>query len=326
MKKANTRLIVAAVSMLVAGSLVTSDAMAHKRKKHHSHKRHHASRSHSSGSYSSYNSAGSSEVNSKVDALEAQVRAMQDEVSSLRANSGAAAGSADAAKVQELDSWMQEAKANGGTKSKDNMVFFRGGYAHNNSDRGGTLDPTSVPGVGSSNSGVVTGPIGDRDAWYFGAGFDFSLSDDLFGMMSGTEVMAELMFDYKELGTRQSNGLSPQATATLGTLGINLPAANTESATVNQLSLAASPKIKFMKGSAFRPWLIPVGFELSIISPPSDAITVLTPGMMFGFGADYKVWNNIYVGADARYHYTPGNVDGVNTDGVTAGGYLGIGF
>jgi hypothetical protein len=32
------------------------------------------------------------------------------------------------------------------------------------------------------------------------------------------------------------------------------------------------------------------------------------------------------VGIDARYHYAPGNVDGININGVTAGGYIGIGF
>lgn len=81
-----------------------------------------------------------------------------------------------------------------------------------------------------------------------------------------------------------------------------------------------------MKGSAFRPWIIPVGFELSIISPPSDAITVLNPGMQFGAGADYKLWKDIYIGADARWHQALGSVDGVNTNGVTAGGYIGFGF
>ncbi len=30
-------------------------------------------------------------------------------------------------------------------KTKDNMVFFRGGYAHSDNVRGGTLDPTYVP-------------------------------------------------------------------------------------------------------------------------------------------------------------------------------------
>jgi opacity protein-like surface antigen len=266
-------------------------------------------------------------ANSKAEVLEAQLRAMQDEIAALRAQVSTPAPAADAQKVQELDEWMTSVKSQPvEAKEKDNMIFFRGGYAHNNLQRGGTLDPTVVPGVGSNNNGVTTGPITDKDGWYFGAGFDFSLDDNLWGLMDGTEVLAELMIDYKEFANKKNNGLSPHEVGVVNSLGFNLPAANTQSATVNQVTVAASPKIKFLKGSAFRPWLIPVGFEINVISPPSDAITVLTPGMQFGAGADYKIWKNLYVGADARYHYAPGNVDGVNINGLTAGGYLGIGF
>ncbi|MGZ8227899.1 MAG: porin family protein [Methylococcaceae bacterium] len=255
---------------------------------------------------------------SKVDALEAQLQAMQYELQALRSEASRPAASTDSAKVQELDQWMNSVKSEPvKADSKDNMVFFRGGYARPDDGRGGTLDPTAPGG----DAGALNGEIGQQDAWYFGAGFDFSLNDDLFGLMDGTEVLAELMFDYKELGTKEPNGITPAIGAATG-----LPGVNSETATVNQLSLAASPKIKFLKGHAFRPWLIPVGFELSIISPPSDAITVLTPGMQFGLGGDYNIWKSLYVGADARYHYAPGDVDGVNTNGLTAGGYLGIGF
>ena len=263
-------------------------------------------------------------ANSKAEVLEAQLRAMQDEIASLRAQVGSAApAAADTQKVQELDAWMTSVKSEPvKAKSKDNMMFFRGGFAHNNQQRGGTLDPTSNPLLGASNpNGQLVGPITDKDGWYFGAGFDFSLDDNLWGLMDNTEVLAELMFDYKQFANNKPNGLSP--TALGGYSGLTV---NTQSATINQLSLAASPKIKFLKGSAFRPWLIPVGFELSIISPPSDAITVLTPGMQLGLGADYKVWKNLYVGADFRYHYAPGTVDGVHVNGLTTGGYLGIGF
>ena len=82
-----------------------------------------------------------------------------------------------------------------------------------------------------------------------------------------------------------------------------------------------------MKGSAFRPWILPIGFSMDVISPPSESITVLQPGMVFGAGADYNLWKNIYVGVDARYHHALGNgVDRVNVNGFTAGGYLGLGF
>lgn len=258
-------------------------------------------------------------ANNKVEALEAQLQQMQYELQALRAEANRPASNADSAKVQELDQWMNAVKSEPAkSEEKNNMVFFRGGYGHMDSKRGGTLDPTAA---GGQSGGALNGEIGNQDTWYFGAGFDWSLNDDLFGMMNGTEVLAELMFDYKELGDRAPNGITPAIGGATG-----LPAVNTETATVNQLTLAASPKIKFLKGQAFRPWLIPVGFELNIVSPPSDAITVLNPGMQFGLGADYKIWNNLYVGADARYHYSPDNVDGVNTNGVTAGGYLGIGF
>jgi hypothetical protein len=81
-----------------------------------------------------------------------------------------------------------------------------------------------------------------------------------------------------------------------------------------------------MKGSAFRPWIAPVGLAIHVVSPPSNGVTVLNPGMMFAAGAEYKLWKEIYLGADARYHLTGHDADGVKTDGFTAGGYLGIGF
>ncbi len=307
--KTKLALGIAAATLTMTGALVSPQAMAHSK----------ADRIAEAAS-------------NKADALEAQLQAMQAELSRLRAEVNRPTSSAEADKVQELDQWMTSVKSTPAEskKSKDNMVFFRGGYGHANAGRGGTLDPTNVPGVGSTRNGVLSGGngIADQDQWYFGAGFDFSLNDNLFGLMDKTEVLAELMFDYKQLGEKQSNGLYSAAMPTVNLLsgGTTIPATNTETATVNQLTLAASPKIKFMKGSAFRPWLIPVGFELNIVSPPSDAITVLNPGMQFGAGADYKIWKDLYVGADARYHYTADNGDGVRTDGVTAGGYLGIGF
>ena len=281
-------------------------------------------------------------ANKKAEVLEAQLQAMQDEIAALRAQVGSASPAAvDSQKVQELDAWMTSVKSEPVVaKSKDNMVFFRGGYARADQDRGGTLDPTWAPGVGNDPNGLLVGNINDQDAWYFGAGFDFSLADNFWGLMDGTEVLAELGVNYTELATNKSNGLSPAAMPTLNSLitvtpntggaplplNVTVPAANTQSATVNMATVSASPKVKFLKGSAFRPWLIPIGFELNVISPPSNAITVLTPGMVFGVGADYKIWKNLYVGADVRYHYAPGDVDGINVNTLNAGGYLGIGF
>lgn len=81
-----------------------------------------------------------------------------------------------------------------------------------------------------------------------------------------------------------------------------------------------------MEGSKLRPWIIPIGFGVHVISPPSESVTFFNPGIMFGAGVDYKIWKDFYVGVDARYHVTGGKKDGVNVDGLTAGGYVGIGF
>jgi hypothetical protein len=312
-----TKLVMSIAALTMGAALVSPQAMAHKSSKKH----HHKSTTTSSYSYS------------QTDALASQVRQLQDEVAALRAQQTAApAAAVDAAKVEELDQWMASVKAAPVIeKTKDNMMFFRGGYGHANSTRGGTTDPTTIGALGLANrNGTLNGPITDKDAWYMGAGFDFSLNNNLFGLMDNTEVLAELMFDYKELGTRGYNGIS-NAPGQIGVANaVNIAglgvSANTQRATVNQFTLAASPKIKFLKGSAFRPWIIPVGFEINVISPPSDAITVLNPGMQFGIGADYKIWKDLYVGADARYHQTLNSSDGVRTNGVTAGGYIGLGF
>jgi len=332
------------IALGVAATLFAFNASANEHEVHHHHHHHNASHAvheeHAEHAVHGHGHAGhvetvethtssfshSNSSNAKVDALEAQLQAMQSEIRGLKAAANHHAVDPDTAKVQELDQWMNTVKHEDHHKnSKDNMVFFRGGYGYNEEKRGGTLDPSGTAGA---LGGALPGAIGNRDAWYFGAGFDFGINDNLFGLMKDTDVLAELMFDYKQLGEKKKNGLNSAVTGALLNPGV-LPtgaAVNAESATVNSLSLAASPKIKFFKGSSFRPWLIPAGFEITVISPPSDAITVLNPGMMFGAGADYKIWKDIYAGADVRWHQSFDNIDGINTNGLTAGGYLGLGF
>ena len=187
--------------------------------------------------------------------------------------------------------------------SKNHMLFFRGGFARSDDLRNGV----SIQSGGAGGAGGQAG----RDAWYIGAGFDFNLTNDVWGLMPKTSVMSELMFEYKEFGSKvRGNALLPPGS------GVN----------VSQFTLTAAPKIKFLEGSSFRPWIIPAGLGIHVISPPSESITVLIPGVMFGAGADYRIWKDLYVGVDARYHLTSGRTDGVKIDGLTAGGYLGIGF
>jgi len=76
-----------------------------------------------------------------------------------------------------------------------------------------------------------------------------------------------------------------------------------------------------------------------VISPPSSGVTVLNPGLMLGTGLEYRVWKELWVGADFRYNFTGGDLDykaklpngttvynKTNTDGLTAGAYIGFGF
>lgn len=196
---------------------------------------------------------------------------------------------------------------------KSHMLFFRGGFTHANDTRSGVSIQSMVAPVGAQE-------VAGREAWYVGAGFDWGLTKDAWGLAPKTSVASELMFEYKEFGQVAGNALANAPTQLAG------GALNPIGVTVSQLTLTASPKIRFFEGSRFRPWVIPAGLGIHVLSPPSESITVLIPGVMFGAGADYRIWKNFFIGADARYHLTNGRTDGIRIDGVTAGGYLGIGF
>ena len=297
MKKTKIVLGTALATVTMAAIMVSPQALAKKESE-----RHHADR------------MAQMDAN-KEKVLEAQLQAMQDEIISLRAAVDAATASkkvdANTQKVQELDAWMADVKSKPvEKKSKDNMLYFRGGYAGNDQPMAATTNTISTP-----SGNVATGTGGGTGGWNFGAGMDMSLSDDMFGMVNKTELLGELDLNYVDLGTFTSSvgGLTGTATAT---------------ATQSMLRISASPKVKFMKGSKFRPWVIPVGFTLNIISPPSQAntITELKPGMNFGGGMDYNVWKSLYVGADVRYFLATSSLDGTNVNGLTAGGQVGFGF
>ena len=248
---------------------------------------------------------------SKVDMLEAQLRAMQDEVAALRGqvHTTAPAASVDAQKVQDLDArvaTVETATAKQASKAKNHMIYFRGGFAGNDSSMVATTNSLGLA------SGATT--KGQSDGWNFGAGIDFSLTDNMFGLMNKTELLGELDINYVDLGTFVS-GVAPALTGTAH-------------ASQSMLRVTAAPKIKFFEGSKLRPWIIPVGFTMNIISPPSqaNAITELMPAMHFGTGIDYNIWKSIYVGTDVRYNMAMGTLNGTNVNGLTAGGSIGFGF
>lgn len=249
--------------------------------------------------------------------LEVSLQAVRKELEQVKAESALEAQKL--MKVEEASASMEKRQAQEAQKvtkieevaasvekrqnSRHHMLFFRGGFARSNELRNGvSIESNGLGGAGGQ---------ADRDAWYIGAGFDWNLTNDVWGLMPKTSVMSELMFEYKEFGTKVRGNALPPAGA-----GVN----------VSQFTLTAAPKIKFLEGSRFRPWIIPAGLAIHVISPPSESITVLIPGVMFGIGADYRIWKDFFVGVDARYHLTSGRNDGIKIDGMTAGGYIGIGF
>lgn len=291
-------------------------------------------------------------ADTRTEALEAQVNQLTNAVQALQSELSRVKGQTsqtrqDSQKIQELEEWVASSKAKPVVEKAphDNVIFFRGGFATNDSKRNDLLTGNQFAGnlLGGGRSGT--------DGWYIGAGFDFGLTDDLWGLVDDTELDAELQFDYRNFGTKNFTGAAPGATNSTGganpacttinlaaaggvnalTGGVSTPTglagtANCNAVTVSQFTLTASPKIKFLKGNNFRPWIIPFGLSLNVISPPSNGVTVLNPGVQFGAGAEYRIWKAIHVGTDVRYNLTGRSVDGVNTDGLTAGGYLGIGF
>jgi hypothetical protein len=202
---------------------------------------------------------------------------------------------------------------------RDRLLFFRGGYAHNNQGRNGSSIQSNVAPLGAQDAG-------DNDGWYVGAGFDWNLTRDVWGLLPNTGVYAELMFEYKKFGTSQGNTLANIPTHLAGPIVGSAITDNPRSVTVSQFTVSAAPKIKFLEGQRFRPWIIPAGFAVHVVSPTTESITYLAPGMMFAGGMDYRIWKEFYLGADVRYHETFGKTDGVNVSGLTAGAYLGIGF
>jgi hypothetical protein len=91
------------------------------------------------------------------------------------------------------------------------------------------------------------------------------------------------------------------------------------------LTVNVAPKIMFMEGSRFRPWIIPAGLDFHVISPPSNDTTVLDIGVQFAVGAQVRVWKALHLGVDGRFHLATGQTDTTNNFG-TAGAYLGIAF
>ena len=198
-----------------------------------------------------------------------------------------------------------------------NMVFFRGGGALLASDRGGEVFTDVFGQSGTFNS--------ETGGYYIGAGLDLVLSKNAWDMMSNTWVLGEIGVEYKRFNSREVTVAVPSTCA--GALGGAAPGCTVRTGDVNitMLTVSVSPKIMFMEGSRLRPWIIPVGLDFVVISPPSNSTTVLDIGAQFAVGAQYRLWKAFHLGVDGRYHLASGQTGTTNNFG-TAGAYVGIAF
>jgi hypothetical protein len=194
-----------------------------------------------------------------------------------------------------------------------NMVFFRGGWAGMTSDRSGETF-TDAFGFTKRNDG--------KDGYYVGAGLDLVLSKDVWGMMSKTWALGEIGVEFKRFN---SNTVTVAVPSTCAAAGIPTCSIRSDKVQITMLTVDVAPKIKFWEGERLRPWIIPVGLDFHVISPPSNATTVLDIGVQFGAGLEYRLYKAFHLGLDGRFHLASGQTQTTNNFG-TVGAYVGIAF
>ena len=202
--------------------------------------------------------------------------------------------------------------------AKGNQVFFRGGGAFLSADRGGEIF-TDTAGLGGFNN--------EDSGFYVGGGVELVLSNDVWGFMPKTTVLGEIGVEYRRFDSKevlQATSAICQATTEV-VLGDPMCTAGTAKVQLTMLNVSVSPKIKFNEGSALRPWIIPIGLDFIVISPPSNDTTYLDVGVQFAGGLEYNIYGPFNVGADVRYHLSARHTD-TNNDVTTVGAYFGIDF
>ncbi len=293
-----------------------------------------------------------------VSALEDRVNQMEQELQSLRDElaRNKAADEECCGDVQQLEQRVATLEQTPEQTHHDNMLFFRGGYTEMLDDRG-----FSSFGSTHDTLGIGAGQNAGDQGWFIGAGFDFVLTHDVWGLLPQTWVLAELGLGYNRYESEKTTLVVPTfecaARAAVGREGGAITGADiancivTGQDTMTTLNISAAPKLRFLEGSRIRPWVIPIGLDINVISPPSDSATVTDIGMLFGAGVDYEIIDGIFIGIDGRYHWSADETNTANDfvarsnnplvrgalpaivgstdqdrDYWQVGGYVGIGF
>jgi|GEM_PF-589700 len=254
-------------------------------------------------------------MESKLRQMQQEMNALQQELDRMRAGQAQQEQSIQGMETQsstqhqELTDRVTKVEEAPGKRTMKNLIFFRGGYAaYADYARGfeSFTDTHNVDGTGQ----ILGFPEQDADgAWYVGAAIEHSMTDNLFGLLNATELLGEISLEYKNFGGENAVLVVPAAECSLLTNASSFDALEADGGclvtgdqNITMFTVSASPKIKFLQGSKFRPWIIPVGLDFNVISPPSDAATYLDVGAQFGAGAEYEILPGIKFGLDARYH------------------------
>jgi hypothetical protein len=210
--------------------------------------------------------------------------------------------------------WAKDEKSGNKDEKTGNMVFFRGGFAALSSNRANEVFTDVFGRNGQLNDG--------SSGYYLGAGLDLMLSKDFWGMMNRVAAVGEIGVEFKRFTSKSVTEAVP---STCAAAGITTCSVRVNKVQLTMLTVDIAPKIKFRQGSDFQPWIIPVGLDFHVISPPSNATNYLDVGVQFGTGAEYRLWKELKLGVDGRFHLASNQTNTTNNFG-TVGAYMGIGF
>ena len=193
------------------------------------------------------------------------------------------------------------------------LFFWGGGFAALENNRSNELFTDSFGRTGFNDG---------TSGWFTNAGWDWPL----WALPWGHLVLSEVNLEFK----RFASGPVRETEFGVDSDG-NLVVLITDRVSkvhITEMSTSFSPKYRFdnfTQDGWLRPWVIPVGLDISAISPFTSSFEHLEVGLTFGMGVDYKVTQKIVFGLAARYDTGFGQ-PGVNTSDFTIGGFLGISY
>ncbi|MGI9214013.1 MAG: hypothetical protein ACR2HF_16210 [Methylococcaceae bacterium] len=164
---------------------------------------------HNTKSSVSGTSSVQADLERRLQMMEDEMRALRSELSRTRHEAQSASDKVDAHQ-QKVEQHIADSASH--TDSKDDLIFFRGGFASMEHPRNSELllNNDTLRGLGVSSQFDAK----DGNGWYVGAGFDHRLTSDMWGLTDVASLDGEVMFEYKNFGTSH-NTLVEGATGTI---------------------------------------------------------------------------------------------------------------